>query len=110
MTRTPAELRQVWVQELRNPDNKKRIGWNSGGRGNSHCPLSLLYYKILKGEEEMPPYSFAYEASLDRYQINEIWAKNDGRRLEPPSSFSEIADLIESWFPIDQQSNSVEAK
>ena len=91
-TKTKTELvRMAWVTALRTQGHRQCRGRFLDG--NKVCALSLI--------REVTPTSrggLTESVGISRDQMRHIIALNDKRK----ATFSEIADVVESWFATDK--------
>jgi len=100
-TKPKEELtRLAWLAALRQQGERQCEGI---GNGETACALEVLH-EIAFGTRA--PYPFPYTAvqraaGLTYHQVNSVWRMNDGIHSvdRAPHTFSEIADVVSSWFP-----------
>lgn len=101
-TKSREELvRLAWLTELRRQGHRQGRNWGVGrGPGRKVCALQLLWE--IAGRPKYCRAGFyhaiAARAGLDQHQMWTVVRMNDGI-CGRTQSFSEIADVVASWFP-----------
>ena len=99
-TKTKTELvRMGWVTALRTQGHRKCEGYYSqrvDGGIVQVCALGMLME--IEGTRWGHLKAIGALAGLSPQQTYRVVKMNDGRGLSRPRTFSEIADVVESWF------------
>ena len=94
-------IRSAWITELRRQGERQCVDWNTGNDSNRVCALQLLWELVRTPEQIEPLYAdLGALAGLSERRTWDVIDMNDGQALFPKSTFSEIADVVESWFKI----------
>lgn len=88
-------VRSAWITELRRQGDRQCTG--DYRKGKNVCALGLLREVMGFGSNWESEW-VERATGLEHWMACEVVAMNDGQDGYPKHTFSEIADVVESWF------------